>query len=379
MRTVYSLKICWLQRNRFLPAVLSVTFSALLIAIQIGLLLRFLGIASRPIDRTSADIWVASQHTTSLGFGHSIPAQWRERLLCRPEIERVEPFRFGFGIWHKPGGGTEQCYIFGAQLEENALGMPFDVTATMRRRLTEPGTVAAYAGDLALLGLSGGERKVGEVAGHRIEVVGIMHGVKGAGLMPGLFCSLRTAQLLLPASAGDSDHVMYLLARCRNPANSPVVAAQLRQQYSDMEALTASEFSRRTRLHWLAKTKAGMALGFAAVLGLFVGAVITTQTLYAATIASLREYAILRALGIPRRRLRHLVMAQSFWVALAGVGLAIPAIFGLARIADTFDVAVALPTWLLGGTAAVTVLMAILSGLVSLRSLRRTEPALLLR
>ena len=48
------------------------------------------------------------------------------------------------------------------------------------------------------------------------------------------------------------------------------------------------------------KTKAGIALGYTALLGLLVGAVVTSQTLYAATTASAKEYAILLAMGIPR-------------------------------------------------------------------------------
>ena len=38
-------------------------------------------------------------------------------------------------------------------------------------------------------------------------------------------------------------------------------------------------------MHWLTKTKAGIALGYAAALGLLVGAVVTSQTLYAAMAA----------------------------------------------------------------------------------------------
>jgi putative ABC transport system permease protein len=375
----YALQLCWRERARFLPAVLAVAFSALLVALQGGLLLGALAAASRPIDRAQADVWVASRHTSSLGFGHPIPAEWRSRLLSCPEVERAEPFLLGFGIWEKPGGGTEQCYILGARLDENAPGTLRDLTADLRGRLTEPGSVVVYAGDLPLLGLSGRRGEAGEVAGHRLEVVGLMGGVRGAGLMPGLFCSLRTARLLLSPGGEGGDRVTYLLARCRNAEDRGAVAARLSRLYPDMEALTREEFSLRTRVYWLVKTRAGMALAFAAVLGLFVGAVITTQTLYAATLASLREYAVLRALGIPRWRLRFLVLAQSFWVALAGIGLALPVILGLARMGALIDVAVELPAWLLGGTVVVTALVALLSGLVSLRSLRQTEPIVLLR
>ena len=132
-------------------------------------------------------------------------------------------------------------------------------------------------------------------------------------------------------------------------------------------------------MHWLTKTKAGIALGYAAALGLLVGAVVTSQTLYAATVASLREYAVLRALGIPRWRMAMMVLAQSFWVGVIGVGLALPAVYGLALVADRLGVHVMLPWWLLRSAAGVTMVMALLSGLLALRSLRQVEPAMLLR
>src|SRR5262249_52893093 len=113
--------------------------------------------------------------------------------------------------------------------------------------------------------------------------------------------------------------------------------------------------------------------------GLMVGAVVTSQTLYAATVASLREYAVLRALGIPRWRMALSVLAQSFWVGVAGVALALPAAAALARLGDGMGAKVLLPGWLIGLAVGITMLMAVLSGLAALRSLRLVEPAVLLR
>ncbi len=94
----------------------------------------------------------------------------------------------------------------------------------------------------------------------------------------------------------------------------------------DMGTYTSEEFSLRSRLYWLTRTKAGIAIGYAAFLGLFVGAVITAQTLYSATVANAKEFAILLALGIPRWRISPMVLAQSFWVGVIGIGLAIPSV-----------------------------------------------------
>jgi len=110
-----------------------------------------------------------------------------------------------------------------------------------------------------------------------------------------------------------------------------------------------------------------------------VGAVVTSQTLYAATAASLREYATLRALGIPRWRIAGTVLAQSFWIGGAGIVIALPAAFGAAHVVDLLGARASLPYWLVTGSAAVTLAMAMLSGLAALRSLRLIEPAQLLR
>src|SRR5205085_5296055 len=115
---------------------------------------------------------------------------------------------------------------------------------------------------------------------------------------------------------------------------------RLRREYSNLSAFTSEDFSFRSRMHWLLKTKAGVALGYAAALGLLVGAVVTSQTLYAATVASLREFAVLRALGIPRWRMAGLVVSQAFWVGVIGICLALPAVHGAAQLADYLTVQV---------------------------------------
>jgi putative ABC transport system permease protein len=195
--------------------------------------------------------------------------------------------------------------------------------------------------------------------------------------MPGVYCSLRTARRLLPELA--PDQTMYLLARCRNPAERFTVARQLRERYPDMAVLTREEFADLTRSYWLVKTNAGVILMFIAALGLIVGAVITAQTLYSATIAARREFAVLRAMGIPRRRMAGMVVAQSLWVAAFGIGLAYPVCFAIARAAQARGIEAKLPGWLLASCAAFVIGIAIAAGSFALRSLRSAEPEVLLR
>ena len=78
-------------------------------------------------------------------------------------------------------------------------------------------------------------------------------------------------------------------------------------------------------------------------------------------------------------RLSALLVSQAFWVGLFGISLAQPAAQGLAWCFRRRGPQVQLPPWLLAGAAAVTLLMALLSGLLALRSLRLAEPSNLLR
>ena len=369
----YALNTIWFERQRFLPGILAVAFSALLSSLQVGLLLGLFTVVSLPIDRSKAHIWVGYPGVQSVDLGLPIPASWEERLAAQPEVERTEPFLTGFVFWGRAGGGTEMCVAVGTRLGADSLGAVDDLTPEMRARLTEPGAIVLDKTALAALGMRGVGDEA-EVVGCRVRLVGIVRGYKGiAGAY--IFCSLETARLLLHQSP---DQVTYLVARCRNSADAPAVVRRLRT-HANMAAFTSAEFSLRSRLHWLIMTNAGLALGLAALLGLIVGAAVTSQTLYAATTAALREYATFEALGLPTWRMVALVLTQSFWVGLGGIVLALPTVFALARLGALAGARVLLPSWLLLATVALTMAMALVSGLIALRSLRLIEPATLLR
>jgi putative ABC transport system permease protein len=354
--------------------VLAVAFSALLIALQVGLLLGLFSITSMPIDHTDADIWMGAPGVLSVDLGRPIRESSLAKLAIQPEVARCEIYQQGFAYWSKKDGGTELCMVIGSRLADGSLGVVDRLDAELRRRLTEPGAIVIDESDRERLGVRGiGD--VAEITGARSRVVGFTRGLKSlAG--PYVFCSINTARRLLRLPP---DQTMYVLARCHNKADAQKVVNRMRVLYPNLDTCTSDEFSLRTRMHWLTKTKGGIALGYAALLGLLVGAVVTSQTLYAATAASMREYAVLRALGIPRWRMALLVMAQSFWVGIFGVCLALPGVHALAYVADQLTVQVLLKWWVQVGAAAVTLIMALGSGLFALRSLRQVEPATLLR
>jgi len=74
-------------------------------------------------------------------------------------------------------------------------------------------------------------------------------------------------------------------------------------------------------VYWLTTSGVGVGFVFSSVLGLVVGITITSQVLLAAILASVREYAALRALGVPVRKLGAVVLEQASWVGACGIAL----------------------------------------------------------
>ena len=375
----YSLATLWHERPRFLPGIGAVAFSAVLIALQCGLLLGLFTITSIPVDHSGAHVWVGSEKVLSVDLGRPLPMSMEARIAGDDRVAAVEPCYNAYASLIKPDGGSELCIVIGTCLEDNSMGAVRELTHDMRDLLTEPNTIVIDRTECQRLGVKDVGEYV-EINKVRVRIVGMTQGLKSlAG--PYAFCSRDTAKLLL-RNMTPRGHVTYFLVRCRNPAQAESLVADLNKEYGDrhdMTVMTADEFSVHSRWHWLLKTKAGIALGYTALLGLLVGMVVTSQTLYAATTASAKEYAILLAMGIPRRKVTATVLIQSFWVGLFGVVLSVPVVHGLAWLGRFMDVVIPLPWPLLAIAGGVTLVMSLLAGLFALRSVRQIEPMSLLR
>jgi putative ABC transport system permease protein len=372
----YAITTIWHERNRFLPAIMAVAFSALLIALQTGLLLGLLSMMSTPVDKASADVWVAFPGVRSVDLGNGIPKYWETRVMEQPGVERVETSHMGFGLWTlrsngaRPETHTEVCMVVGTNLDPASIALlePLRRQPHLVAMLAEPMTVLIDESEKGRLGVKG----VGDFAdilGSSVRVVGFVKGLRSLGGVY-VFCSTQTARIALHSWP---DATTYILAKCKSPAAAAQVVQRLKV-YPQMTAYTKDEFSFRSRMHWMTTTKAGLALAFTACLGLVVGAVVTSQTLYAATVAAQREYATLRAMGIPRWRLKASVVAQAFWVGLAGLLVALPLTGGMAYLAQQIGTQVRLPWFVVLPAAGLTMGMALGSGLLALRSLQKIDP-----
>ncbi|MCA3586209.1 MAG: hypothetical protein IOD03_21405 [Methylocystis sp.] len=363
-----------LEWRRYLAAVVAVAFSGLLVLVQVALLLGLFGTVTTIIDRGRADLWVVDAGTRSFDLAREMPRRVETLVRAHPEVARVEPVVLGMGDWRTPEGGRVSVTIAGFDTRTDGLAFPADLAPALRKALQAPGTVLADTVDLGKLGLPGGTGNA-EVNGQRVALAGVVEGFRSIGGAT-LLTSLATAQALLGTQ--DAERVTYLVLGLTPGADPDRVAAELEARIPGVRVMPPAELSALSQTYWLMESGTGVGFLFSTLLGLAVGVAITSQTLRAAVLGSLREYATLRALGVPLAALRAVVLEQSFWIGLAGLAVtAIAAALLLSAAASV--VAIAVPWWAAVGTAAFTLLVALGSGMLSLGPLLKTEPAELLR
>lgn len=370
------------EARRFLPAVFAVAFSGLLMLVQLGLLLGMFGTVSVVVDQAKADLWVGFAAAPSFDLGRPIPVRHEAALYMHPDVVTVERLLVGYADWRDPSGRPTGGMLIGVDPNDASLSIPASFTPALRRALREPGAVIVDEADAGKLGARTGE--LVEINGRRVRVAGFSTGFRSIGGAY-IFCSLYTASLLLGPQSGpmaaNTDSITYLLLRLRDPTRAETVrdALQPRGARPPYRIWTGAEFSEQSQRYWLLESGAGAGFAFSSSLGLLVGVVVTSQTLMAALIASLREYATLRALGVSRRRLSAVVLEQAFWIGLLGLAIAAAASAGAWGLANAYHVGMTFTAWAVIGTGAVTLGVALGAGLLALRALARIEPAALLR
>ncbi|MET3652408.1 ABC transporter permease [Dyella japonica] len=364
--------------RRFLPAILAVGFAGLLQLLQAALVLGIFGSASVYITGSSADLWAGYPGTQSVNLGRSIDSGVEMRLRMDPSVTAVEPFHWVDADWRGPSDtGGVSVFVSGINARPDGMLFAHALPPALRARLNEPDAVIVDRADLDSLGVHVGDSAV--INGHRVRVVGVSSGLRALGGV-NVVASLATAAEL-DTDPSNANRMTYFVAKLRDPAQADEVAARLRGNtaFGKYDVWTAQDFARRSQLYWMFDTGAGAGVLFLAGIVFLVGAVITSQTLVAAVIGSVREYATLNALGVGVGALRRVVMEQAFWVGALGlVGSTVLGAIALA-IARSRSVPVALDPWTTLACLALGMGLAIVSGLAAMRSLRRADPATLLR
>lgn len=361
--------------HRYLAAVLAVTFAGLLVIVQLALLLGLFGTVSAVIDQSTADLWIGYRNTQSVDLGRPISRTADARAWAHRGVERVERYVTAYGDLRREDGVPASVMINGINTAPAAAAFAKLLSPAQRALLRDPDAILIDAADTSKLGARVGT--VVEINGKRARIVGVVEGVRAVGGV-NVVASFATARSLAPETA---EQPTFSLVRLKPGFVPDVVAREIADttRVPRYSVWRANDFSVQSQTYWLLESGAGIGSGFASLLALLVGLVITSQTLSGAILASIKEFAALRALGVSQGALRAVVIEQAAWVGLAGLAVTALLTGIVAWLGDTWRIAMSYPWWMLLAVAGVLMVIAVVSGLLALRPLLRAEPASLLR
>ncbi|MDI7775224.1 ABC transporter permease [Asticcacaulis sp. EMRT-3] len=367
--------------RRYFAAIIALAVAGLLVLAMTGM---FLGVGkafTATIDRSPAQIMVLPPTAQGL-FGNSngLPRRIIPTIYQHPDVLSVMPLGGGWAGWSnfpKPGqpaksGGVQVIVI---DPTPGALTVPTDFNEQMLQTILEP---------YAIMIDKSSEGKLGVKIGDKAKMNGMTVYVRGeTNDYPSMFNSMvfmssQTAKLLYIVQ--DGPRVGSLLVSIKDPSRVKQVVAELNKMGNGQyKAWTREDLSKVSESGMLKEGGISILVGFMVVVGIFIGIVITWQTLQAAILANIKEFAGLRALGVSMGSLRWIIMELSFWVGIAGLGLTVVLVGGVALLAHSFGILMDFPLYIDIPVAVVLLLIAILSGLFSLGVLKKSQPADLLR
>jgi putative ABC transport system permease protein len=310
-----------------------------------------------------------------------LPARIRPLIYLDPEVVDVESFNGGGGSWisvAKPGKKQVQTFIqsWAVDTAPDALTLPVDYPESVRLALLEPGAVVADETALPSLGVGIGDSA--SLNGKTVTLRAVLHNYQDID-QPTVVMSRETMRMLGQGD-GDGDKTGPLMVRIKDPARAPEVRDHLNAlAHGAYQALTRADLNRNDEKALMSEQIIGVLLAFFVFLAIGIGIGITSQTLRGAILSNIREFASLRALGISMGSLRLIIMELSFWVGVAGLGATALftwlVSFGTAAIGLPLVVRPTAVAWVFG----MLMILAVISGVLSMGILKKSQPADLLR
>ena len=366
--------------RRYLGAVIALAVAGLLVLAMTGLFVGLSNSFTATVDRSPAQVMVLPPKAENLFGNNTQPRHIIPEIYEQSDVLEVKPLNMSFGGWSNFPKDNQPAKNDGVQImiidpEQGSVTLPSDFSAQIVEALREPFGAVVDRSNLAKLGVQVGDKA--KINGRTVWVRAAIEGYPSI-FSSMVFMSHQTAKLL--SLVDDGPRVGPLVVRIKGSANAARVAAELnvlgKGQFKAWSRENLSDASQKAMLE-----DGGIAvmLGFAVVVGIFIGVVITWQTLQGAIMANIREFASLRALGISMGSLRLIILELSAWVGIAGLlltGILSGVVWVLAK---TFGVPMDFPLFVDIPVAAALFVIAILSGIFSLGVLKKSQPADLLR
>jgi putative ABC transport system permease protein len=280
------------------------------------------------IDRSGADVVVAQEGVRTMHMTESVlPGGVATAIRGVPGVERAASIVYVPATLER-GASRSLVYLIGEDPGVSSIRL-------VSGRRAGAGEIVV---DEALADLIGARPGTSVSAlGRSFRVVGQIAGTSSLASSIALAERTSLAKLIRRERT-----VNYVFVRARDGVSATELAARVERSVPGVTASTRAEFSRsERRLVGDMSTDIVRAMVF---VGFLIGVAVAGLVAYSATLSQLRDYAVLRALGLRARRALALVLAQVGTLVVLGFALAV-ALVGLLgwllpRVSPTLAVSV---------------------------------------
>lgn len=380
---LFSLKMLFGDKARYLGILVGVAFAALLItqqgAIFVGLMERTYSFVS---DTPQPDLWVVDPDLEHHSDSKPLVGQKLFRVRGVDGVEWATPMFKAFTKLRLPSGERRSCIVIG--VDDNTLvGAPSNLASGAALDLRRADAVLVDQADvstkLSVKTLEGNRPirtgDVLELNDRRAVVAGTFKINPSFFWDPVIYTTYTRAVSFSPS---ERKQLSFILVKVRTGQDIAAVADRI-ERTTGLKAYTESRFKALTAAFILEKTGILINFGIAVALGFIVGTAVAGQTFYNFTMDNLRHFGALKALGTSNTTLLAMVLTQAIVVGLIGYGLGVggAALFG-SLIGGT-TLAFSLPWQLLAITAFAIFSISILAATFSIRRVLYLEPAIVFR
>lgn len=367
--------------RRYFAAIIALAVAGLLVLALTGMFLGAGKAFTATVDRSPAEVMVLPADANSL-FGNSngLPRRVIPLVYEHPDVVDVMPLDGSWAYWQNfpkdgqpaKGNGVRVVVV---DPTPGALTVPTDFHQNELEILQEPYAVIMDQSSQGKLGAKLGDKA--KMNSNTIYVRGLTSDYPSM-FNDMVFVSRQTAKLLNIVQEGP--RVGALLVKIKDPAAAKRVVGELNvMAKGQYKAWTREQLSATSEAAILQDGPIMVILVFMVVVGFFIGIVITWQTLQAAILANIKEFAGLRALGVSMGSLRLIILELSFWVGVFGLVITALLVGIILAVAKSLAIPMDFPLYVDIPVSIVLLMIAVLSGVFSLGVLKKSQPADLLR
>ncbi len=370
-----ALKILLYDKVRSFITLLGVVFAVSLIFAQIGIYLGLMETSSSIIDHTPGDIWITSKNSKNFDFSQPFPEYIYYHVLSAKGIQWAEKLIVAWGLIKQKEGGIEQIEIVGYN-PDTGIGGPWKMKAGHSSDIKNGKFAIVDSSAMRRLGnIQVGEYR--DVAFRRLQIVGISEGVKSFTTAPIIFTSYKLAQSLVGYIG--PDNTVFVIAKVSPGFSVNGVIRNLKDKLTGVDAYTKDAFSMKTRLYWTIETGVGFSFLLTILISFFIGMLIVGQTIYNSTMEHIKEFGTLKALGANNFDIYKIIFSQAFINAIFGYFLSLVITLLSVKIYEAAGMVMVVEWWVNLLILALTMIMCLSSAFVSIRRIKKIDPAILFR